>query len=427
MPYKMLENIAEDISFQPPAESIAITETVEAELKPHIVFLRRKNLAAVGGVQRLNSGIVDGLSHAYNIEQINWHGPEWGVPFYFPFFYFKSLRNGAGLVHCDDAVTSLVGARIRQDSNKAVIANVHGLDVILPIPWYQRRLRQALQSLDKIICISQATAKCVLDRGISPEKIAIIPGMAEFPSHRIERNPALYKHIESLTGIDLRDKKVLISLGRPVKRKGFDRFITDIFPHLSDDFVYIVAGPKLETPPWIKLARPALGKKLYHNLILASGSYGMHDDLIRLSRHPRVFYLNGVTDDLKERFLAVSDLFVMPNRTVEGDMEGFGLVAIEASIRGLPVVATGIEGITDAVIDGQNGFCIPEGDNAGMIHIISSLLDDMDNLKRFGEKAKEFTQKTFSPKIVTAKYQRLFDEVLLTAGKLRGEVSRFKK
>ncbi len=412
----MLENrfleappVARPLSTNTPRE-------IAAGPRPHVVFLRRKNPAIPGGIQRLSGRLVDGLSPSFDIEQISWFGPEWGVPVYFPFFYLKSVRNGARLVHCDDAVTSLVGAKIKRRSGKLVVANVHGLDIILPIPWYQEKLRRSLGMLDKVICISHATAAEAKRRGVTPDKIEIIPCMAESPMTPIPKNEELYDSILNDTGIDLRGKKVLLSLGRPVKRKGFDRFITEVFPHLPEDFVYLVAGPKITTPLWIESLRPALSVSLYHNLLLAAGAFGMHQDLLRLSNHPRVYYLNGVSDALKEQLLAASDLFIMPNRTVEGDMEGFGLVALEAAIRGIPVVAAGIEGITDAVIDGQNGYCVSEGDTAGMARTIRELLGDPEGLKALGLKAREFTEETFSPAIISKKYERLFGELLESSG-----------
>jgi glycosyltransferase involved in cell wall biosynthesis len=377
-----------------------------------VVFLIRKNPGSIGGIQRLMNEITDGLSHVIDVERIVWHGPDWAVPCYLPYFYYKAIKNRSKLVHCDDAVTALIGAKIRANSDKKVVASVHGLDVILPIPLYQEKVKKALVALDKIICISRATAKQVIRRGIDESKIKIIPPVAEIPSIELARDESLYQKLEFEIGLDLRHKKVLLSLGRPVARKGFDRFITDVFVHLPEDFIYLVAGPKPNMPAWMKALRPILGKRLYHNLLLASGLYNVHDKLVALSTHPRVFYMNGVSDTLREMLLAAADLFIMPNRTVEGDMEGFGLVALEASSRGVPVVATGIEGIKDAVIDGQNGFCVNEGDSASMLGIIMMLTDDPLKLSALKGRAIEFTRRTFSPEIVFSKYVQVYDEVI---------------
>ncbi|MEE9555466.1 MAG: glycosyltransferase family 4 protein [candidate division Zixibacteria bacterium] len=386
------------------------------DTKRKIIFLNRKNPESIGGVQRYIARLCAGLSNSFEIEKIGWNGPEWGAPIFFPLFYYKSIRNGAELVHCDDAVTAIVGARIKKKSTKKVIAAVHGLDVILPIPWYQDKIRKTLMEMDKVICVSAATAKQVRIRGVSDDKIEIIPSVAEKVENSPPKNDLLYQRLQNLTGIDLRGKKVLFSLGRPVRRKGFDTFITDIFPHLPENCVYIIAGPAPKTPSWIKALGPLLGEKYHRLLLLASGCDTVHDELIKLSSHPRVHYLNEVSDDLRDTLFALSDLFIMPNRTVEGDMEGFGIVALEASARGVPVIATGIEGITDAVIDGHNGYCVGEGETSMMIDIIKSFLDDPRKLADFGTQSREFTENNFSSEKVHARYEKVISG-LLDSGK----------
>jgi phosphatidylinositol alpha-1,6-mannosyltransferase len=346
------------------------------------------------------------------MERINWKGPEWGAPLYLPLFYFKSVRNGADILHCDDAVTALIGGRIKKSSSKKIVAAVHGLDITLPIPWYQNRLRATLPVLDKVICVSAATAKQVRLRGVPEDKIEIIPSAAEKVTNPLPKDENLYRKLQHHTGIDLRGKKVLFSLGRPIRRKGFDFFITEVFPHLPENYVYIAAGPAPKRPFWIDTIKPLIGNKYHRLLVLASGCDSVHEKLIKLSSHPRVHYLNSISDELREALFSVSDLFIMPNRRVEGDMEGFGIVALEATARGVPVVATGIEGITDAVIDGSNGYCAPEGDVAAMVEIIKSLVENPDRLRDFSRKAREFTERNFSSAVVHGRYTKIFDELL---------------
>jgi glycosyltransferase involved in cell wall biosynthesis len=383
-----------------------------SEGKRHIVFLLRKNPASIGGVQRHFARLLACLGKEFQVDRIAWPGPEWWAPLYLPYFNHKSVRNGSKIIFCDDAVTSLAGARIRDKSDKKVVAMAHGLDVILPIEWYQGRLRRALQRLDKVICVSRATAEQVKRRGVEESRIVIIAGPVEIVRNRIQKNEDLYFKIEHETGMELRSKKLLLSLGRPVTRKGFDYFAERILPHLPDDHVYLIAGPKPASRVWLQAVSPFLGEKLYNNLLLASGAHTVHEKLLKLSRDSRVFYLNGIDDSLRDLLFAASDLFIMPNRTVEGDMEGFGLVALEASVRGVPVIATGIEGIVDAVIDGKNGFCFAEGDDAGMIEAIKGLTADSARLREFGSRAKEYVEDAFSSKTVVDKYKDLFDELL---------------
>lgn len=380
--------------------------------KKKIVFLIRKNPADIGGVQRHNARLLEGLSGSFSAEKIIWKGPEWGAPFYYPYFYFKSARNGADLVHCDDAVTSILGSTVKRRTGKLVVGTVHGLDVILPVKGYQRVIRRSLSELDKVICVSGATARQVEIRGVPGEKIEIIPNSAERVGEPIEKNDLLYEKIRAKTGIDLKGKKVLFSLGRPLRRKGFDYFIKNIFSSLPDDYVYIVAGPPQKKPLWLKTTSPFIKSETLRLLLIASGCDSVSDELVKLAAMPRVHYLKTISEELRELLFAAADLFIMPNRTVPGDMEGFGIVALEAAVRGVPVVATGIEGIPDAVIHGSNGFCVDENDKAGMIKTITGLAGDPQKLKETGSRARIFTESNFSPDKVYSRYEKIIEDLL---------------
>lgn len=380
--------------------------------KKSIVFLIRKNPAGIGGVQRHNARLLEGLSDSFITESIVWKGPEWSAPIYYPLFYYKSTRNGASLVHCDDAVTSILGSTVKRRTGKLVVGTVHGLDVILPIKPYQDILSRALKALDRIICVSRATARQVEIRGVPKEKIEIIPNSAEKIDEPLAKNDTVLAKIKSMTGKDLTGKKVLFSLGRPLRRKGFDYFIRNILANLPDDYVYVVAGPPQKEPFWLKTTSPFLNSETRRLLLIASGCDSVSEELEKLSRSPRVHYLKTVSEELRELLFAAADLFIMPNRTVPGDMEGFGIVALEAAVRGVPVVATGIEGITDAVIHGRNGFCIEENDNAGMINTILNLAGDPDKLSEAGARGRLFTQNNFAPEQIYSRYEKVFETLL---------------
>jgi len=293
-----------------------------------------------------------------------------------------------------------------------VVGTVHGLDVILPIKRYQDIVSRALGRLDKVICVSGATARQVEIRGVPEEKIEIIPNSAEPVEHPPEKNDLVLEKIRNKTGIDLRGKKVLFSLGRPLRRKGFDCFIKKIFVNLPDDFVYLVAGPPQKEPLWLKTTSPFIKDETRRLLLIASGCDSVSDELEKLSAMPRVHYLKTVSEELRELLFAGADLFIMPNRTVPGDMEGFGIVALEAAARGVPVVATGIEGIPDAVVHGRNGFCVDENDDAGMIEAILNLTGDPEKLKEVGERARIFSQDNFAPEKIYSRYEKLFEDLL---------------
>ena len=107
----------------------------------------------------------------------------------------------------------------------------------------------------------------------------------------------------------------------------------------------------------------------------------------------------------------MADIFIMPNIRSEGDAEGFGLVTLEAAACGLPVLASGIEGITDAVIEGENGWLLPSQDANAWKGKIIQLLSDKKELKAFGKKAQEYTVRNFSWEKMCEGYESVFKKI----------------
>jgi phosphatidylinositol alpha-1,6-mannosyltransferase len=292
-----------------------------------------------------------------------------------------------------------------------MVGTVHGLDMIAPLQSFQRAVNRALSRLDRVVCVSRATAAEVVARGVPPERIQVIHNAAESIAGRVCPKEEARQKLQTIIDADLAGKKVLLSVGRPVKRKGFDSFVSMVFRHLPDDYVYMVAGPEVKTPGWLRYGSTLLSAHTRRNLLVAAGFHSSHDRLVRQSAHPRMFYLNGASDEVRDLLYAACDLFVLPNRHIPGDMEGFGIVALEAAARGIPVVAFGIEGITDAVIHGRNGICVKGRDYEGLRNAIESLLADPAELNRFGQQAAEFTRDKYSLQKVTGQYVDLFEEL----------------
>ena len=78
------------------------------------------------------------------------------------------------------------------------------------------------------------------------------------------------------------------------------------------------------------------------------------------------------------------DVFVMPNREDNGDMEGFGMVFAEASACGKPVVAGRSGGTADSVVDGVTGFLVDPHDCEGLAASLRRLLSSPDLRHRLG-------------------------------------------
>jgi glycosyltransferase involved in cell wall biosynthesis len=80
------------------------------------------------------------------------------------------------------------------------------------------------------------------------------------------------------------------------------------------------------------------------------------------------------------------DFVVQPNIHVPFDTEGFGLVIIEATLRGAPVIASDLEGIQDAVSDGVTGILVPPEDAYAWRSAVISLADNFNARAELGRR-----------------------------------------
>ncbi len=74
-------------------------------------------------------------------------------------------------------------------------------------------------------------------------------------------------------------------------------------------------------------------------------------------------------------------IWFLPNITVPGNVEGFGIVALEAESCGLPVIASNIQGLRDAVISGKTGYLVGEGGVEGFLEKIESMNLEKDQIR----------------------------------------------
>ncbi len=79
------------------------------------------------------------------------------------------------------------------------------------------------------------------------------------------------------------------------------------------------------------------------------------------------------------------DLYVMASRTLPRSVEGFGMTYLEAGLFGKPVVAARSGGVAEAVLDGQTGLLVPEGDGAALAGALRRLIEDPALRRALGE------------------------------------------
>jgi glycosyltransferase involved in cell wall biosynthesis len=112
-----------------------------------------------------------------------------------------------------------------------------------------------------------------------------------------------------------------------------------------------------------------------------------------------------------------SDVFVLPCLEIPGDVEGFGIVFLEAALAGSPAVATRVGGIPDAVVDGETGLLVPPGDFEALAEAVGRLLADPELRARLAATAAARARANFSWEAVTAAYEAAFRRCLPAEGR----------
>ncbi len=198
------------------------------------------------------------------------------------------------------------------------------------------------------------------------------------------------RNLQMAAGSRLRDRKVLLTVGRLIERKGVVHFLTEVMPRIiaqRQDICYLIVGEG----PQRELIETRIASLHLEDYVVLVGR--VDDDTLRAAYH-------------------LCDLFIMPNIPVQHDIEGFGLVALEAAAAGRYVVASRLDGIPEAIVPGQNGVLLDPLDSESFASTILELLADDQQREILGRKARKFVQGHYSWDIVAKRYQALFMRVI---------------
>ncbi len=252
------------------------------------------------------------------------------------------------------------------------VVYLHGNDVLCPLrnSWLRSLFTFTLNRTNKIICNSSFTrdylqANCAIS----------IPVVVVNPQLRPEKfgisSPSNLFHLRSKVrqAWQIPDTAItILTVGRLVKRKGFDRVI-ECLPQLSNEGIDV------------------------HYLICGKGK--MDSELKELASQlnvaDKVHFAGFVPDQELANYYAACDIFAMltflePN---EQSIEGFGIVYLEAGYFGKPVIASKVGGVIDAVHHGQNGILIDSNSDAEILAGLQKLCRDSKLRQQLGNKGRE--------------------------------------
>jgi len=179
-------------------------------------------------------------------------------------------------------------------------------------------------------------------------------------------------HIVGL-GVDRRDVvparaevPTILAVGRLIERKGFDRLIEAV-ARLSAEF------------PTLRCELVGDGPQ-YESLLLRASELGVAD---------RLTFLGSIDDEELWQAYARAWCFALPVRVVEDDVEGFGIVYLEAALAGLPAIGGLHSGAADAIVDGVTGLLVDGNDAAEVSEALATLLRDEKAAAAMGGRGRE--------------------------------------
>lgn len=357
-------------------------------------------LSNIGGMQRVAVGLHAALQRHPDVEldemvlRTSWKDTGMRTPG----FLYHLLRTLPARIRAHRAdvvlfssmvtasVTLLLRDGIKEAGARTAVIPV-GRDVTLPNPVYQFLVPRILRRVDLIFPISRATAATCTERGAHPYQVHVVPCGVDLPPRpepgaRAEGREQLLAELGEMGQGVRADQLLLLSVGRHQERKGFHWFVGEVMPRLSERAVYLLAG---DGPMTDRIRQAAEGA-------------GVAD---------RVRMLGRVSEERLARLYQGADLFIMPNIPVPGDIEGFGVVMLEAGAVGLPVIAADLEGIADVIQTGENGVLVPSRDAAAFVDAIERLGESYQTLESWSFQAAHYVHSRFGWDAVADEYVSL--------------------
>jgi len=308
--------------------------------------------------------------------------PKW-LPFLFQTWRIVRSEKIEQIIVAQVLPGGTIAYLLKKFLNIPYVLSFHGLDIALSQSRPRKRhlLKKILKHADRIIVNSQYTSheltKVGLGNNTPVEIIYPCPNFSQKSSDQTLKDKIIRE--ETLT-----DRKIIITVGRLVERKGADKTIEAV---------------KILVSKYPKILYLIIGKGKYKNYLLNMiQMYG-------LSNNVRI--IENITDHELPIYYELADIFVMPARRLDnGDVEGFGIVYLEANLFGLPAIAGRSGGAIEAVIHDYNGLVVNPLNPIEIAEAISQLIDNPEKSAILANQGISRINQTFQWSIQASKLQQ---------------------
>lgn len=230
-----------------------------------------------------------------------------------------------------------------------------------------------LKWFDAVVAVSSPLARELIERGISPDRVHLIPNSPGTTERPLPRQVAR-DHL----GLDESDTPVIGWVGRLIPVKGADVFLRALAACPDERWTASVIGDGPERGPLERLANE-----------LGIGN--------------RVRFHGAMPD--AARYQSAFDLFVLSSHS-----EGIPMVVFEAATAGTPIVASAVGGIPDVLSD-REAHLVPAGDADALAGAIRASLNDLEGARERAVRARERIGVEFSEEVWMNRYEELYREL----------------
>lgn len=285
------------------------------------------------------------------------------------------------------APLALLSHGLRRSGVQRIVALTHGHEVwwskVWPFSWAMRRIGNGVDNLTYLGEFTRSEISRALSKSAVSAMKKIAPGIDT--DHFSPRPDSLQLRNE----LKLVDKKVMISVGRLVHRKGQDTLI-EALPQILQSvpdahLIFVGEGPYKEY-----LVKRANDLEVSHAITFIG----------------RIQYA-----DLP-RYICVGDVFAMPSRSrLAGlEVEGLGIVYLEASACGLAVIGGTSGGAPDAVIEGETGLAVDGTSSKAVAEAAITLLSDPERARQMGARGRQWIIDEWRWEIWSKKFENLLTQ-----------------
>lgn len=270
----------------------------------------------------------------------------------------------ADVIHANYWLSGLSGHHLKHDLNLPLITTFHTLARVKSLHGDTESVDREKVESSIIGCSDAIFVSCEEERQQFRHLYGASPGTVEVITPGVER---AYFSPGSRTGarsaLGLGKHPVLLFVGRIQPLKGLDVAIETLAALPHRDAVLLVVGG----------ASGVEGNREYARVVALAERLGVTS---------RVHFVDPQPHHLLSTYYRASDVVLVPSRS-----ESFGLVALEASACGTPVVATAVGGLLSLVDEGINGYLVPERDATLFAERVTQVLDDSHLARRLSDQA----------------------------------------